>query len=107
MNHKLPNRMTMPIGNYVVDRDQPTLSDEEAEIVRRFHQLYYRGWAYHGPADTLNLSFFGHQLQKCPLDLWLYQELLVRTRPDFVIETGTFRGGTALYFATLFDQLDR
>jgi cephalosporin hydroxylase len=36
----------------------------------------------------------------------MYQELIVRARPDFVIETGTFGGGSALYFAMLFDHLE-
>src|SRR5205807_7558354 len=74
-----------PPGTYFVDRDQPALSSNEVEVIRRFHELYYRHWLGKG-ADTVNLSWFGHQLVKCPLDLWIYQELLVRTRPDFVVE---------------------
>ncbi len=95
--------MIVPLGTYFVDRDQPPLSAEETEIVRRFHDLYYRRWSQ--GADTINLSWFGHHLLKCPLDLWVYQELLARTRPDVVLETGTWRGGSALYFAMIFDQI--
>jgi cephalosporin hydroxylase len=96
--------MTVSLGPYTVDRDQPALSSEEAEVVRRFHELYYRHWITRG-ADTLNLSSFGHELVKCPLYLWIYQELLVRTRPDFLVETGTWHGGSALYFAMQFDHI--
>src|SRR6266446_1016313 len=96
--------MVAPVGAYFIERDQPQLSSAEAEVVRRFQELYCRRWLAQG-ADTINLSWFGHQLLKCPLDLWIYQELLVRIRPDFVVETGTYHGGSALYFATLFDQL--
>ncbi|HET9393801.1 MAG TPA: CmcI family methyltransferase [Candidatus Rubrimentiphilum sp.] len=96
--------MIEPPGTYFVDRDQPELSSEETEIVRRFHELYYRRWLKQN-GDTINLSWFGYELLKCPLDLWAYQELLVRTRPDFVVETGTYRGGSALFFATIFDRL--
>src|SRR6266850_5998905 len=96
--------MIAPIGSYFLDRDQPKLSSKEAEVVRQFHDLCYRHWLERG-ADTLWLSWFGHQLVKCPLDLWVYQELLVRTRPDLVVETGTWCGGSALYFAMLFDHL--
>src|SRR6266446_2744961 len=103
---ELATRMSVSIGTYFIDRDQPQLSPEDAEVVRRFHQLYYGSWLAE-IADTINLSWFGHQLLKCPLDLWIYQELLVRTRPDFVVETGTYRGGSALYFAMLFDQIGR
>jgi len=101
---ELATRMSVSIGTYFIDRDQPQLSPEDAEVVRRFHQLYYGSWLAE-IADTINLSWFGHQLLKCPLDLWIYQELLVRTRPDFVVETGTWCGGSALYFAMLFDHL--
>lgn len=90
-------------GSYVVDRDQPPLSAHEREVVSAFHDLYYRRWQ--AGADTINLSWFGHQALKCPLDLWIYQELLVRTRPEVVIETGTHLGGTALFMAMVLDRL--
>jgi cephalosporin hydroxylase len=96
-------RMTFPIGTRMFDRDQPALTPEEAEIVRRFHELYYRHWL--SEADTINLSWFGYEVRKCPLDLWIYQELLVRTRPDLVIETGTLFGGSALFMATVMDVI--
>lgn len=69
--------------------------------VRRFHALYYtqqsRTWA-----DT---RFLGVPVFKCPLDLWVYQEIVFETRPDVIVETGTDRGGSALFFASLFDLL--
>jgi cephalosporin hydroxylase len=97
--------MIAPLGSYFIDRDQPLLSTEEVEIVRQFHDLTFRHWLGRG-ADTLQLSWFGYELVKCPLDLWIYQELLVRTRPDFVVETGTWCGGSALYLAMLLDHID-
>jgi cephalosporin hydroxylase len=96
--------MIIPVGSCFRDRDQPPLSLEEEEIVRQFHDLYYRRYLPQG-FDTIKLNWFGYQLEKCPLDLWIYQELVVRTRPDFVVETGTCFGGSALYFAMLFDHL--
>jgi cephalosporin hydroxylase len=96
--------MTVRPGGYFVDREQPPLSTEEAAVVLRFHDLYYGRWL-RGGADTINLSWFGYEVLKCPLDLWLYQELLVRTRPDLVIETGTWSGGSALYLAMMLDQI--
>src|SRR5688572_24350107 len=95
--------MLAPLGTFFVDRDQPELSAEETEVVRQFHDLYYRRWL--ADADTINLSWFGHLVLKCPLDLWIYQELLVRNRPDFVVETGTWAGGSALFFAMILDHV--
>jgi len=96
--------MSFPIGTRFVDRDQPPLSDEEINIISRFHDLYYRRWLAGG--DTIDVSWFGHVVRKCPLDLWIYQELLVRNRPDLVIETGTLYGGSALFMATIMDIMD-
>jgi cephalosporin hydroxylase len=93
--------MNFRIGPNFIDRDQPALTPEETEIINRFHDLYYRRWLAGG--DTINLSWFGYATLKCPLDLWIYQELLVRTQPDVVVETGTKFGGSALFMATIMD----
>jgi cephalosporin hydroxylase len=96
--------MLAELGHHFIDRDQPALTLEELEVVRRFHELYYRRWVTQG-ADTISLSWFGYEVLKCPLDLWVYQELVVRTQPDVVIETGTYKGGSALFLAMLLDHL--
>ena len=94
--------MNATIGRYFVHRPQPALTAEERLVVDRFHDLYYRRWR---TADTINLSWFGYRLWKCPTDLWTYQELLVRTKPEFVVETGTLAGGSALFLAAILEQL--
>jgi cephalosporin hydroxylase len=94
--------MSFDIGQKFYDRDQPPLTPEEKDVVSRFHDLFYEHWRQRG-GDTINLSWFGYEVRKCPLDLWIYQELLVRTRPDLVIETGTLFGGSALYMATMME----
>jgi cephalosporin hydroxylase len=76
-----------------------------AELVERFHALYYdaaqvdRGWAV--------THFLGVPILKNPLDLWLFQELIYRLKPDLLVETGTFLGGSAFYYASLFDLIGR
>jgi cephalosporin hydroxylase len=47
----------------------------------------------------------GAKVLKCPLDLWVYQEIIFDTKPDLIIETGTRHGGSALYLASLCDLL--
>lgn len=43
---------------------------------------------------------------KCPFDLWVYQEIIHDLNPDKIIETGTNRGGSALFLASICDQVN-
>lgn len=81
------------------------MPDQSAqETVARFHRLFYdeaeRGGTWK------NTSWLGVPAHKCPLDLWIYQEIIHELRPDVVIETGTYKGGGALYLASLCDLED-
>jgi cephalosporin hydroxylase len=70
-------------------------------IVDQFHLLYYRNYA----KTWMNTRWLGTLTYKCPLDMWIYQELLHEIRPGLIIETGTLNGGSALFFATICDVL--
>jgi cephalosporin hydroxylase len=73
-------------------------------MVRWVHRYYYdEGLARAGTWSAT--TWLGVPVQKLPLDLWIYQEILFETRPELVIETGTASGGSALFFASLFDLL--
>jgi cephalosporin hydroxylase len=71
------------------------------EVVDNFHKLYYdtswRTWK--------NTYWLGVPVQKCPLDLWIYQEILWKVRPDVIIETGTYDGGSAFFLAHVCDMV--
>ena len=72
-----------------------------ARLTRQFHDLYYDN-----EQRTWKQTFWlGTLVQKCPLDLWIYQEILHETRPDLIIETGTHAGGSALFMASICDRL--
>ncbi len=49
------------------------------------------------------IAGFGLPIRKNPFDLFQYQEIISQQRPDFVIECGSFVGGSTLYFAHLLD----
>ncbi|VVM04902.1 partial 2-polyprenyl-6-hydroxyphenyl methylase / 3-demethylubiquinone-9 3-methyltransferase, partial [Methylacidimicrobium cyclopophantes] len=55
----------------------------------------------------IGTTYFGIQTFKCPLDFWVYQELLYELRPDVVVEIGNYRGGSALALAHLLDALGK
>jgi cephalosporin hydroxylase len=67
--------------------------------VSRAHDVFYESDAW------TKARWLGVQALKNPLDLWIYQELLADTRPELVVETGTWRGGSALYLASICDLL--
>jgi hypothetical protein len=82
------------------------MSDErQGEIVARFTALYY-DLPLRGETGTwLATSWLGVPVLKAPTDLWAYQEILSEIRPDLIVETGTAAGGSALFLASICDQL--
>jgi cephalosporin hydroxylase len=65
--------------------------------VHAFRDLYWHSdawrWTFWQRVPTL----------KCPLDLWIYQELIAHLRPQLVVELGTWAGGTALFVAQMME----
>jgi len=70
-------------------RDLKLPIEKQRELMRIFHDLDV--WE--------TLSFQGVRIIKNPLDLWMLQQIAWEVRPDVVIETGTWYGGSALYWA--------
>jgi cephalosporin hydroxylase len=83
------------------------------ELARRLRSL----------ADGVNKPFFGHLIQHTNnfgqitwlgrpvwqnvLDLWTIQETIYEIKPSLLIECGTNRGGSAFFYASLFDLMGR
>lgn len=85
--------------------DRLTVQWRAAHYIRGFHRLYYHA-AFDAPPRTWKTcTWLGVPAQKCPLDLFVYQEILFATRPAVIVETGTAAGGSALYLASLCDLL--
>lgn len=73
-------------------------SDEE--IIKDFFNLYV------GTGALLhNTAWMGVPALKIPFDLWTYQEMIWELTPDYIVETGTFGGGSALFMAGVLDQV--
>ena len=71
----------------------------DVRAVSRAHDVFYASDAW------TKATWLGAQALKNPLDLWVYQEILFETRPELIVETGTYRGGSALYLASICDLL--
>ena len=67
--------------------------------VARAHDVFY------GSDAWTKAAWLGAQSLKNPLDLWVYQEIVAETRPALIVETGTWRGGSALFLASICDLL--
>jgi cephalosporin hydroxylase len=74
-----------------------TRQDVIDDFLRLFHTSWLETWA--------NTTWLGVPSEKPATDLWIYQEIIAELRPDFVIETGTRYGGSALYMATVCEAL--
>src|SRR5574338_1231479 len=90
------------------------LTTAERAVVKDFFGLYGGGHAQRlrddGDVNAMppwaETYWLGKKVVKCPMDLWVYQELIAETKPDLLSETGTSGGGSASFFACLFDLLN-
>jgi cephalosporin hydroxylase len=62
-------------------------------------QAYFR-WFY-DQGIWKRMHYRGVRILKVPTDLWNYQEIFVEHRVEWVLETGTRHGGSALFFSDL------
>ena len=83
----------------------------------RRHPLYRRtagslvAKLFHGDLvlkteNFADVRWLGRPVWQSVLDLWTIQEAISELRPALLIETGTYRGGSALFYAQLLDALD-
>lgn len=76
------------------------VNTKSAKTIRAFQTLYYN-------IVPRTQTWCGVPLQKCPADLWVYQEIILETQPDYIIETGTWCGGSALFIAGVCDLANK
>lgn len=95
-----------------LDMAQPASRDE---VRRRYDALFkLRAAASQDWQDELlqfsmkvgwNLWWLGIPVLKSPSDMWMMQQVISEVRPDYIIETGTWFGGSALYYANVLEGL--
>lgn len=51
------------------------------------------------------LTWLGKPIWQPPLDLWTLQETIFEVKPELIIETGTFKGGSSYFFGQLLDLM--
>lgn len=66
---------------------------------RAFHNKWFRNGTW------TTTTWRGVAAQKCPLDLWVYQEIIWEKQPAIVVELGTRFGGSALFLADVMESI--
>jgi cephalosporin hydroxylase len=77
------------------------------------YRLFLERWVTRTFANRLarkttnfaHCTWLGQRCWQNVLDLWTIQETISEIRPSLLIESGTNRGGSALYYAHLFDLM--
>lgn len=74
-------------------------------FLRLYHDrhLHPASFVTGAEGDPARASWLGVPTWKLPSDMWVYQEIVEETRPDLIVETGTQYGGSARFYASLFD----
>lgn len=81
------------------------MNEKHQDIINKFHDIYYNG--LNGIPIYTNTYWMGVPCLKCPLDLWIYQEIIFEIQPDLILETGTHKGGSAFFLAHILDILGK
>jgi cephalosporin hydroxylase len=81
-------------------RELPLYSKEAFEAISG--QWVRAGWAL---GQYFTFSWMGLPILQLPEDLVRAQEVIVQLRPDLIVETGVFGGGSMLFHATICEAL--
>ena len=74
-------------------------ADEDGAIAE-----FRKVWAKRSP--VFRSQFLGVHTVQNPMDAWVAMELIYETRPDLIVEAGTYRGGSAALWAMVLDQVN-
>jgi cephalosporin hydroxylase len=98
------------LSSIPVIRDLTTPKGIEASLdwtVRDWILYHYyfvhQGYKYGG--EDLQQTWLGARIIKNPLDCWVYQEIIHRTKPDMLVELGVAFGGSGLFFADVMELM--
>lgn len=73
---------------------------KQKSVINEFNRIYYDSKVWR------RTYYLGILTQQFPTDLWMIQEIITEIKPDFVIETGTYHGGSSLFYADILDRVN-
>jgi cephalosporin hydroxylase len=81
-------------------QEQRMLASPSATI-ERFHNLFYNS-----PYTVGANRWMGIKTVQNPNDTWITQEILFEVKPDFLVEAGTYKGGSAVLWAMVLREIN-
>jgi cephalosporin hydroxylase len=106
MNHKTLDTSKCTRELHIVLGYNHIQMQDANRVIDDFYRLYM--------SATPNQRSILHQTRwmnvpcfKLPQDLFVYQDIICEIKPDLIIETGTFLGGSTLFLAHMLDLVGR
>jgi len=72
----------------------------EQDVIDQFHKLFYDSEVWS------TTKWLGVRTAQNPNDAWIHQELITQVKPDFIVETGTQFGGSAVLWAMILQHVN-
>jgi len=82
---------------FVAPKSEPSLHDP---LVNDFIKLYHSSGIHN------RTQWLGIPTLENPCDMWSIQEIISEIKPDFIVETGTYKGGGALFYASILQMVN-
>ena len=70
-------------------KERAALQEYMRQVTMDYFQMFYASKVWH------HNRYRGYEVLKFPQDSWIFQEIICKMKPDFLIETGTYKGGTS------------
>lgn len=93
--------MTTPYERFVADCQQELILQGQDEVLRAaslgwLQLANYKKYSYH-------FEWLGRPIIQYPQDIMAMQELIWRTQPDLIIETGIAHGGSLVFYSSMLE----
>jgi cephalosporin hydroxylase len=75
-------------------------------VVNRFHRMYTERLGGDNLETWGKNTWLGVPALQNPMDAWIIQEIITEVRPDYIVETGTLRGGGAVLWASILNYVN-
>jgi len=90
------------LAMYALSRkaEPPAIPPGDSEVIYRFQVIYHNQGIWALP------QWLGIEVHQTAPDLLVTQEIITELKPDFIVETGTKYGGSALFYASILDHVN-